>query len=230
MLRRAGGIVVAVWLAACGSSEAAAPPFADSSDAGEEAAVIEGKPIDDDLNPYGKRYPSTNVGTRPRGGTLAGERLANLRIRAIRPAGDTFEWKSLALFFDPERRSHDLVVLITIPLWQESLNDALLEKVRPTPRVRFAFFIIEGRTVGKAATEADVLSWRTDKGTDWMWNVHDPDQQLVTMFSAQGYPHLVFLDSRNMEILRVEAGVPLDFADLLDSHLADVRSRPPAFD
>src|SRR5688572_10318696 len=72
-----------------------------------------------DTNPAGVPYPSTNIGTVPRTGTKAGNRMANYKFYGY-PDGNPangLQPMSLAQYYDPEGTTYKLIHIQASGVW-----------------------------------------------------------------------------------------------------------------
>ena len=130
---RASLLSIALSAIAC-SDSSPAPPVAPPDDAGapsdanapETSAPVDAAPPDPPLgkNPYGAAYPTLHLGWRVREGATPGEVIPNLTFVGLLPGATTPSRVQMADAYDPEGRTHDLVVVCLINL--DGLADSLL--------------------------------------------------------------------------------------------------------
>jgi hypothetical protein len=106
--------VAPLVLVACSSSSSSTPQDKGLTDDGTGAAASA-----PDTNPDGVPYPSDNVGTNPRSGNRAGDRIANYKFLGY-PNGDVSQGLqpvSLAQYFDPAGTRYKLIHIQASGSW-----------------------------------------------------------------------------------------------------------------
>lgn len=170
-----------------------------------------------EVNPYGKGYPTKNLGYQPRAGTRAGSIMRNYKFLGWRdgdPAKGTTVI-SLADLFDPEMREHKLISFSAGALWCPPCNDEakllvpMIAELK-TRKVTVIQAIIEGGTRGTGSTLEDLGVWQKRHNVNYTLFL-DPDQRnLGQFFEAAAIPWNALIDARSMEILTSGVGVNLN--------------------
>jgi hypothetical protein len=240
MSRRLGvcGPLLAIALAggACSDSspaapvappeDAGAPPDASAPDATEP---VDAAPPDLPLgkNPYGAAYPTLHLGWRVRESTTPGDVIPNLTFIGLLPGATAPSRVQMADVYDPEGRTHDLVVVCLINL--DSLADMLLEPIAAARPSRVAVIVAVGhrKDLRTPAAEADLQPTR--EKLPFGLSVIDPSfQSFLPNLQFAGLPGLVYLDARTMEIVQTDAGASNNVARITAVRDA-VKARPPAY-
>lgn len=204
-------LVSALVVAACSSSSDSTP----AADAGADAfvPVVTGET---GLNPYGVAYPSTRIGSQPRGfskATTPGNRIDNFVFKGTMTGNpDAVQARvPMANFFDPESRTHKLIFVQAAGIWctycrQEAAAVAPNMQELKDLGVLWLTAIIESKNAGTPATLADLNTWYNwyeipspmvlDAGAD----------KFGILFSAASMPWNAIIDARSMEILEAQQG------------------------
>ena len=170
-----------------------------------------------EVNPYGKPYPTKNLGYQPRSGTRPGSIMRNYKFLGWRD-GDPSKGTtviSLADFFDPEMREHKLITFSAGALWCPPCNDEAKLLVPMAPRLKakkvtIISAIIEGGKRGTGSTLEDLGIWQKRHDVNYTLFL-DPDQRnLGQFFEAAAIPWNALIDARSMEILTSGVGVNLN--------------------
>lgn len=211
----------------------------DSGAAVEDAPIDAGPPVDAapgvdaaalEMNPYGRPYPTKYIGWGERNGDAAGYVIANLKFPGYRIGATTPETISLALVYDPEGRTHDIVVLITAGVW-DSFSTKTMKALKPNlpGRVAFVGVLSEGAEPGVGATLSDLDPWRLQLPNA----IHVIDPQVAALKPlgelAIALPGIVILDARTMEIVSGKVGAPLDPVAVIETARDTIKARPPAY-
>lgn len=210
--------VLAVSLLAVGGLVACAS----KSDQTEQDKGLEGDGVGTadsapDTNPDGVPYPTENIGTIPRKGDKAGNRIANYKFLGY-PDGDTaggLKPISLAQFFDPTGEKIQIIHIQAAGVWCSAcqgetkavvpIQEKLLAK-----KAIWLVSLAEGPTPGQPAKKGDLDGWikRFDSPyTHWL----DPaNANLGPFYDRTALPWNANIDARTMEILTSGTG---GFAD-----------------
>jgi hypothetical protein len=188
-------------------------------------------------NPYGKPYPSKDLGTSPRRQKFAGSTMPNLAFRGYRDGARSsgLETISLADYFDPETRKFKLVHISVSAVWctecdAESTAIANLSAGLKSKGVVFLEVLAEGPALSSGATMTDLDQWMERHKTP-VAQALDPNlKKLGIFFDGSAFPFSINLDARSMEVLTavnegsvdVEKEV-LEWVTWIDSHPAVAR-------
>lgn len=196
-------------------------PAAVPEDAGTDATT------GGDLNPYGVAYPTDHLGTTARVGSTRGDRIANFSMQGYRPAATTLGAVSLASLYDPQGKTHDVVIVVAGGLW-DTYTQQTLASIKPsTKRIATLAVLGEGTSPGTAATLANLSTWRAA----YPWATTALDSAFAVFgpfFDAQAVPFVMFIDARTMEIASAGVGAITTTAGI-DSAVTTVTSRAAAY-
>jgi len=155
-------------------------------------------------------YPTDNIGWKARAGATRGDRIKNVTLPGYRPNTMTQAVVSLSELYDPQRKAHDVVVIVCSSFWADLEARSWMNEVvhASTRRVAVLAVIGEGGTNGVAATQKDLIDWHTVY--PWATTALDPSfKELPPAFNSPGRPALppwvAFIDARTMEIVSVRA-------------------------
>ncbi len=185
-----------------------APP--PKADAGSES----------ELNPYGVAYPTDHVGWNALTGTTRGDRIPNVSLQGYPAGSKSLGTVSLANLFDPEGRTHDVLVIVGGGV-EETTGNTTLKVLGPmvgdsqTSSTRIAALAVVGLGKGleAPATLSDLSTWRT--AYSWATTALDPSfAAFEPAFDAEAVPLVMIIDSRTMEILDRGIGAFLNKDDL----------------
>ncbi len=191
-----------------------------------------------DPNASGVPYPSGPYGVE------IGSVIGNYAFRGmVNPAVDTtFVELQLADFYNPTgqgsfaaesvygERPKPLALWINISAVWCGPCQFESEEILPEEHARFApqgaelmVLLADGATVGKPATENNLLTWTSSYGTAWP-AVIDPTYKLASLFQSSAYPINIVIDTMTMQIAAVGTGLPTEesaFFVALEDVLAD---------
>ena len=196
------------------------PAPASVTDAGADA------PAGSALNPYGVPYPADRIGKNPRAGSKPGDRMVNLGLQGYGPGVATLGTVSLASLYDPQGKTHDVVIIVAGALWDQFTGATLTSIKGSTKRIATFAVLGEGSAVGTPATLANLATWR---GT-YPWATTSLDAGFMVLgayFDAAAVPFVMFLDARTMEI--ASAGVGGLTTQSVDTAVTEITSRPPSY-
>jgi hypothetical protein len=171
----------------------------------------------DTTAPDGTPYPTTNIGSRPRAGTLPGNTFPNLTFHgyeASNVAGG-LQVVSMADYFDPKGKDHVLVHLTAAATWctvcafETDNMQAHVDEARKEGAVEIAI-MVAGQTAyfGPSLNEMD--GWIDDHHTTFDVLVDLRGHRLKTAMGVDLVPWNALIDARTMEILRIDTGAPDD--------------------
>jgi len=191
------------------------------TDAGTDA------PSGSALNPYGVPYPTDNIGTTPRAGAKRGDRMENIGFQGYAPGVATLGTVSLASLYDPQGKTHDVVIILAGALWDTYTGQTLTSIKGSTKRIATFAVLGEGTSPGTPATLANLAVWR---GT-YPWATTSLDagfSVLGVYFAAQAVPLVIFLDARTMEIATSGVG-GLTTTQMVDTAVTEITNRPASY-
>ncbi len=191
-----------------------------SKDAGADA------PTGGELNPYGVAYPTDHIGTRWRSGATRGDRISNLSMQGYPQGSTTLGSISLADLYDPQGKTHDVVVLMAGALWDTFTPQTLAAIKGSTKRIATLAILGEGPSPGTAATLTNLSAWRAS----YPWATTALDAGFVKLgpfLDRMALPLVMFIDARTMEI--ASGGVGAMTTQDVDTAVAAVTSLPAAY-
>jgi hypothetical protein len=175
-----------------------------------------------DPNASGVRYPSGPYGVE------IGSVIGNYTFRGmVNPsASTTFVEMQLADFYNPtgdelfladsvygERPKPTALWINISAVWCGPCQFES-EEILPEEHAKFApqgaelmVLLADGATVGKPATENNLLTWTSSYGTAWP-AVIDPTYKLASLFQSSAYPINIVIDTATMQIAAVGTGLP----------------------
>ena len=166
-----------------------------------------------EVNPYGKPYPTKNLGYQARAGSRAGNIIRNYKFLGYRdgdPAKGTTVI-SLADYFDPEMKATKLIHFSAGALWCPPCNQEAEALVPLVPglkaqKVIIIQALIEGDARGTGATIPDLDIWQKRHSINYTLFL-DPEQgNLGQFFDAAAIPWNGLIDARSMELLTSGVG------------------------
>jgi hypothetical protein len=217
--RLALGSVLALTVAAgCGSTTTTAPDNT-PIDKGVEPGPGTPQPspagvgAGTEVNPYGKSYPTQNLGYTPRAGNRAGNIIRNYKFLGYRD-GDPSKGTtviSLADFFDPEMRTGKLIHFSAGALWCPPCNaeaDVLVPLIPSlkTKKIVVIQAIIEGSAQGTGSTLKDLDIWQQRHKVNYTLFTDPEQQNLGQFFPSAAVPWNALIDARSMELLTAGVG------------------------
>jgi thiol-disulfide isomerase/thioredoxin len=205
-----------VALSAGGCSSSTSSPDTTPQDRGVDPGTGAGTPTDGqgtEVNPYGKTYPTENLGYQPRAGSRPGSIMRNYKFLGYVDGDPTKGTKviSLADLFDPETRSYKLISFSAGALWCPPCNDeakALVPLISSLKEKKVVVIqaLIEGDAQGTGSTLADLDAWQKRHNVNYTLFL-DPDQKnLGQFFDKAAIPWNAMIDARSMEILSSGTG------------------------
>jgi hypothetical protein len=170
---------------------------------------------DHDLNPYGARYPTSDIGTTERRGARPGKRIKNFGFQGyLNGKKNELTNVYLASFYDPKQELsptpikllHIQVVAAWVPTAkQESADFQGMAEALRARGVAWLTVVAEGARPGAVATVADLDSW-VNSFPRGEGIVLDPAANLSVSFDAAALPLNLWIDARSMEILSSAVG------------------------
>jgi hypothetical protein len=205
--------IVAASAAACSSSSSTPTPEQDKGLGGDDGA--QSAP---DVNPYGKPYPTDNIGQTPstHSPTKVGQRgqkLANFKFLGY-PNGDASQGLkpvSMANYYDPEGRQFKLIQIQAAGVWcvycrqEAQLKQSISQKLRDE-KVALITTIAEGVNTGQPAIQSDLDNWIGKFKPDYATLLDPGNKNLGGFYDAAALPWNAYIDARTMEILSASVG------------------------
>jgi hypothetical protein len=162
---------------------------------------------DHDLNPYGARYPTSDIGTTERRGARPGKRIKNFGFQGyLNGKKNELTNVYLASFYDPKQELsptpikllHIQVVAAWVPTAkQESADFQGMAEALRARGVAWLTVVAEGARPGAVATVADLDSW-VNSFPRGEGIVLDPAANLSVFFDAAALPLNLWIDARSM--------------------------------
>ena len=218
LTRVVGGAVFSLLLAGGCSSSTTPATTAPAQDKGidpgagtETPSPVAGQGTE--VNPYGKPYPTSNLGYQARAGSRAGNIMRNYKFLGYRD-GDPSKGTtviSLADYFDPEMKTTKLIHFSAGALWCPPCNEEAKALVPLVPALKEKKIIviqaiIEGDARGTGSTIADLDVWQKRHSVNYTVFL-DPEQgNLGQFFDAAAIPWNGLIDGRSMELLSSGVG------------------------
>jgi hypothetical protein len=227
--------VTACAEAACGdlgmcAASADGLPGDGGRDGGPQTPEESGTPVA--TNPYGVPYPTENQGwtaRAPDSGTpgniipnvvfehLMEDRRPNV-TRDIRRA-------ELAELYDPEARTHDVIVLILVTEWDANstrlLNDIGAAPDKTVVLTDFGQGPVPGE---RPSLDEDFPRWANQYL--WAWHAYDPNFVALAPISGPEVPRIALIDARTMELAYLKVQDVQDVtAAQIDAEIAKIRAR-----
>jgi hypothetical protein len=166
-----------------------------------------------DTNPDNVPYPTDNIGTLPRRGATAGNRIKNYKFLGY-PNADAskgLQPLSLAEFYDPTGKNFRIVHIQAAGVWcsacqAETRVIVPMKADLDARKVVWLVSLAEGPTPGTPSKQADLDGWIAEYKspyTHWL----DPDNaNLGPFYDRSALPWNANIDARTMEILTAETG------------------------
>lgn len=225
------GVVLSVSLAAVGCSSSTQDPGIVGNNNPQGGAV---SGVD-----HTTPYPTTDIGTVARKGSVAGNRIQNYKFLgygtdASATKLDTTKGTGtvqLADYFDPKSEKYSIIILNVAARWCGPCNQETTEIVGgiaaqyAPKKVVFVQAITEGLDY-KAATMDDLNGWISDHSNNFTTMLDPSQANLGVFFDRAAIPFNAVIDARSMEILYAGTGAPQDFGAFLDKYLGLVKTIP----
>ena len=209
------------------TADAAAPPS-------DSAVDVDAAPPPE-KNPYGREYPTNNLGWTPRrpGSKTPGDVIPHIvfeqtvKPQLAPPAGALpIVSTKLADLYDPEVRTHDVIIIVLATDWDPS-SEPFLDGFGAMPDKTVLLTALGNGPTPTAPTLDDFERWVNKYS--WAWNVLDASfVQLAELQDIYGetYPSVILIDARTMEIAWA-AATPSN--QDVHTQVALIRTRPPAY-
>ncbi len=187
-----------------------------------------------DTNPEGVAYPKDNLGTNPRNGTTAGNKLLNYKFLGY-PDGDMsggLKPISMASFFDPSGTKYKLIHVQASGTWcvyckEETKVVTPLKQKLVARKVVWVISLAEGPTPGTAATGGDLDKWVAQFKAPYTHLLDPANKNFGPFYDAAALPWNANIDARSMEILSSSVGAATSESAILgdvDKWLAQIDS------
>ncbi len=198
-----------VPIAACSSSNTPAPEQSTGIDGEGEASATSAP----DTNPDGVPYPSDSIGTIPRKGTTAGNRIQNFKFLGY-PDGDVsggLKPISLAQFYDPAGTRYKIVHIQASGVWctfcqQETKIVAGMKAELEAKKAVWLVSLAEGPTAGTASTKRDLDGWVNEFKAPYTHWLDPANANLGPFYDRSALPWNANIDATTMEILTSGTG------------------------
>lgn len=231
-----GAAISVLLLAGCGSNTTSTPSA--PQDRGLEstdppAGTTPGEGQGSNVNPYGRPYPSENLGYQARAGKRPGNVIRNYKFLGYRD-GDRSKGRtviSLADLYDPETRQYKLIHFSAGALWCPPCNEEAKAIVPLVPalkekKVVVIQAIIEGNVRGTASTMDDLDTWQKKHNINYTLFLDPAQQNLGQFFDAAAIPWNGMIDARSMELLTSGVGYNPNMPKEYDTWLKWIDENP----
>ena len=202
-------------LLGCGSTKSSDPlPAPDRGvEPGQGTPAPVGQAQGTEVNPYGKAYPTQNLGYQARAGKRAGNIIRNYKFLGYRD-GDPAKGQqviSLADLYDPDMKTNKLIHFSAGAIWCPPCNEeakALVPLVAglKTKKVVIIQALIEGAARGTGSTLGDLDIWQQRHKINYTLFVDPEQQNLGQFFDSAAIPWNALIDARSMELLTSGVG------------------------
>jgi hypothetical protein len=222
-----------IVVVAVGASVALAVACSQSSSSPSEASdpTIAPNPT----NPDGVAYPTDNIGSRARAGTVRGDRIENFAFQGYDHSNVSGGLKqfSMADFYDPKAAHWKTIVISGAATWCSACgaeadivtaNAAQLEK----EGVVILSVMTAGPSAGYGPSLSDVTGWIADHKTNYTTLIDVRARRLATV-GLTGVPWSALIDPRTMEILFASDGAPDDYVAFARLGENFVATHPPSY-
>ncbi len=198
-----------VGLAACSSSNTPAPEQSGGIEGEGETAATSAP----DTNPDGVPYPTDKIGTIPRKGTTAGNRIQNFKFLGY-PDGDVsggLKPVSLAQYFDPTGNRYKIVHIQASGVWctfcqTETKIVAQLKQDLESRKTVWLISLAEGPTPGTPSTRKDLDGWINEFKAPYTHWLDPGNANLGPFYDRSALPWNCNIDATTMEILTSGTG------------------------
>lgn len=197
-----------VVLAACASKSST--PEQDKGLEGEGETAAATAP---DKNPYGVAYPTDNIGTTPRIGDRAGNRIQNYKFLGY-PNADKSQGLqpiSLAQFFDPEGREYKIIHIQASGVWCtacQAETEAVVPIAQKLKEMKAVWLVslAEGPTPGSPSKQKDLDGWIDQFKSPFTHWIDPGNAKLGPFYDRTALPWNANIDATTMEILTSGTG------------------------
>jgi len=187
-----------------------------------------------DKNPDGVAYPSDNIGTNPRQGDRAGNKMTNYKFLGY-PGGDMSQGLqpiSMASLFDPTGNKYKLIHIQASGTWcvycqEETKVVTPLRQKLAERKVVWIISLAEGPTPGTAATTKDLDRWVAQFKAPYTHLLDSGNKNFGPFYDAAALPWNANIDARSMEILSSSVGAATSESAILgdlDKWLGEIDS------
>lgn len=226
--------IASLFVAACRDpdcADVASCATAITADAGTDTTVD----VTLDAPPAEKPYPKASFGWTPRapGSSSPGSVIPNVvfeqtvKPQLVPPAGALpLERSELADLYDPEGKSHDVIILVLATEWDANTK-GFLDGLGAMP-VNTVVVTALGQNITAAPAKLEDFE-RWVKALSWAWNVLDSGfGKLAKLQELYGdtYPKVFLIDARTMEIAWAAAAPP---ESDVTTQISLIRKRPPSY-
>lgn len=214
-----------------GADDAGVIEAEDASEAPEpkpDAEAGSTAPVAATQNPYGVAYPTDHIGWHPRVDLTRGDRIGNHALYGYHRGFSTLSTVSLADLYDPQGKTHDVIVIVGCGAWDIYSTYTLQAVMSSKKRIATLAVLGEGESpAGVPATLADLKSFQTKypsltSALDSVFKVFRP------AFDFDALPLVMVIDARTMEIARSAVG-GLTTVDAIDAEVTKVTSAAAAY-
>lgn len=176
-------------------------------------------------------YPRENFGSAARTSPDIegrGDRIKNFNFVAYRPESERLEPVELSDYYEPNRETHDVLVIVAGATWCRSSKPALDAVHSSSKRIATLFVMGEGPTPGQPSDQVDLDRARTVYSS-WTTSALDPAfANLRALFDDATLPAIIFIDTRSMEIVAVKTGDLMTTAEI-DETVSVIADGPPLY-
>ena len=235
MMLRSSLFALSLVALGCSSSGGSSTPVGNQGVTGPGETATEPAAV----NPYGKAYPTQNLGYNARTQTQAGNILRNIKFQGYKTAQGTTvsasgktQPLSLSELYDPDMKNGFKVLHLTVSsVWCNPCNVETEEMVAIAPdatskQILFFQALADGPDVGTGATVADLDFWAGKHKFNFPLVLDPSLKSLGPLFTAGAVPFNANIDLRSMEILSASAGAPQDLLADGDKWVKWVNSHP----
>jgi hypothetical protein len=211
-----------IALAACSSSTPATTGTGSGQDKGLGGTGDTTAATAPDQNPDGVPYPTDNIGTNPRSGTRAGNKLENYKFLGY-PDGDISKGLqpiSMAQLFDPTGAHYKLIHIQASGSWcvycqEETKTIATMKQMLADRKVAWIISLAEGPTPGSPATTKDLDKWVSQFKAPYTHLLDPSNKNFGPFYDAAALPWNANVNAKTMEILSSGVGATTAEADIL---------------
>lgn len=205
--------VTAIALAFIVSASFGCASSKSGTDRGLEGEAVDSAGAAPDVNPDGVPYPTDNIGTLPRKGSTAGNRIKNYKFlgypNADRSGG--LQKISLAQFYDPTGNRFRIIHIQAAGVWctacqAETKIIVPLKADFESRKVVWLVSMAEGPTGGTPSKQADLDGWIAEYKSPYTHWLDPGNANLGPFYDRSALPWNANIDARTMEILTAETG------------------------
>jgi hypothetical protein len=224
----------ALALGACGGGSGAG---LGPADAGGSLLSADGGCTVNDQNTYARCYPTANIGTQHRRGTLPGNVIQNFRFTGYRNSdlSTPVTGVRLADYYDPEQRQYKIIHLSVAGAWCDPCKLEAQAMVAVAPQlvqegIVFVTALSDNAGMGPANL-ADLEQWITTYKPTFTMVLDPAEKNLGIFFDTSQLPWNANIDARTMEILTSDVAAPTkyDVKGDAEAQLQWVNTHPPSY-